>query len=489
MSLTRKESVFWASLVCLAGLRFGIVAWLPLTPDEAYYWLWSRRLQGGYLDHPAMVALWIRGGTALFGQTPLGVRCLGVAASFGASVAIWDAARCFWPTSLFAGEKAALLLNATLMFGLGMCLMTPDTPQMFFVALSVWALSHALKAFPDTCRNSPVLNRKTLLLASADWWWLACGIFLGLGMESKYTVLLIGIGVSGYVLASGLWRRIGPWLGAGAALVTLTPLLLWNSAHDWAGLAKQGGRLGHWQPERALSYLGELAASQIGLMTPLVFLCCVIGLWRARKRAPLLLWLVFPGASVFVAHALYAGRVQANWPCVLYPVLAVAGALCNGKLVRWAGGLGLGVACIVVLQAFLHPLPLSAHQDPILRLTAGWDGLERRLQQEAKTAKAQAIVVPDYALASILAFQLSGQLSGQSPTDVPIVSTDKRWAYLKGHPRVRFSPSLEIVEARHPLKTDENSLVRERNGYAVRFYLLTKNPTVDGWEVRPEHRP
>ncbi len=49
----------------------------PLAPDEAYYWVWSRALAAGYLDHPPMVALWIRAGTALAGDTPLGIRLLG----------------------------------------------------------------------------------------------------------------------------------------------------------------------------------------------------------------------------------------------------------------------------------------------------------------------------------------------------------------------------------------------------------------------------
>ena len=32
---------------------------VPLTEDEAYYRLWSARLQMGYFDHPPMIAWWI----------------------------------------------------------------------------------------------------------------------------------------------------------------------------------------------------------------------------------------------------------------------------------------------------------------------------------------------------------------------------------------------------------------------------------------------
>ena len=51
------------ALAVLTLLRLALAARLPLAPDEAYYFLWSRHLQAGYFDHPPMVALWIRAGT------------------------------------------------------------------------------------------------------------------------------------------------------------------------------------------------------------------------------------------------------------------------------------------------------------------------------------------------------------------------------------------------------------------------------------------
>ncbi len=59
-----------AALAALTLVRLVLCAILPLAPDEAYYWVWSRDLQGGYLDHPPMVALFIRAGTLLAGETP-----------------------------------------------------------------------------------------------------------------------------------------------------------------------------------------------------------------------------------------------------------------------------------------------------------------------------------------------------------------------------------------------------------------------------------
>ena len=63
-----------AALAGLTALRLLVAATVPLSPDEAYYFVWSRALAAGYLDHPPMVALWIRAGTALIGPGALGIR-------------------------------------------------------------------------------------------------------------------------------------------------------------------------------------------------------------------------------------------------------------------------------------------------------------------------------------------------------------------------------------------------------------------------------
>jgi hypothetical protein len=68
----------------LFAVRVFLSAYLGLTPDEAYYWLWSRFPDWSYFDHPPLTAWLIWGSTALLGPTPLAVRlpahvCLGLA--------------------------------------------------------------------------------------------------------------------------------------------------------------------------------------------------------------------------------------------------------------------------------------------------------------------------------------------------------------------------------------------------------------------------
>ena len=96
--------------VVAALVRLFFAAWLPLFPDETYYWDWSRHLAGGYFDHPPMIAMLIRAGTLVGGATPLAVRFFPVIAGAVASFAAVGIAR------RIGGDKAAR--SAAIVFAL-----------------------------------------------------------------------------------------------------------------------------------------------------------------------------------------------------------------------------------------------------------------------------------------------------------------------------------------------------------------------------------
>src|ERR1700757_3140166 len=66
------------TILALIALRLVSAAYTPLTFDEAYYWTWSKHLAGGYYDHPPMVAVVIRLGTMIAGDTEFGVRLVSI---------------------------------------------------------------------------------------------------------------------------------------------------------------------------------------------------------------------------------------------------------------------------------------------------------------------------------------------------------------------------------------------------------------------------
>src|SRR5580698_8984319 len=81
-----------ATVLALVVLRLVAAAWTPLTFDEAYYWMWSKSLAGGYYDHPPMVAAVIRLGTIVAGDTELGVRLVSILLALPMSFAVFRTA-------------------------------------------------------------------------------------------------------------------------------------------------------------------------------------------------------------------------------------------------------------------------------------------------------------------------------------------------------------------------------------------------------------
>ena len=255
-------------MVALTAARLAVAAILPLAPDETYYWVWSHALAAGYLDHPPMVAFWIRIGTLLAGQSALGVRLLGPLSAALASWFLFDAAQCLFPGRR-AGSAAVLLLNGSLLLGVGSVIMTPDAPLIFFWTATLWAMVR-------------------LIDSDSGVWWLAAGLFGGLALDSKYTALFLWVGVGLWVLlvpAARPWlRRWEPWAAVVLGTALFAPVLIWNAAHGWVGFARQGGRVGDWQPMRAVGFLAELFGGQIGLATPWIFILCMTGLVVAARR-------------------------------------------------------------------------------------------------------------------------------------------------------------------------------------------------------------
>ena len=387
-------------LAALTAVRLLVAAWTPLSADEAYYWVWSHALAPGYLDHPPMVALWIRAGTALAGQGALGIRLLAPLSAALGSILLARAAEDLFPGRRL-GLPAAALLNATLLLAVGAVTMTPDTPLLFFWTAGLWAMGR-------------------LHATGRPGWWLVVGLAAGAALDSKYTAALLGGGIALWLVATPDGRRWlrtpWPWLGGTVALACFLPVLGWNAAHGWASFAKQGGRTADWRPADAGRFLSELLGSQLGLGTPLVAVLCAGGVWAAARRwrqglsPALLAALTVPGVLVFLQHAL-GDRVQANWPAILFPAGCIAAAAFWPRFWRPAAALGFIIGGLVYLQAALALFPLPRRLDPTLIRLGGWEGLAAQVA----AAHPGFVAADNYGLAAMLAHDLPGPVVGIGP--------------------------------------------------------------------------
>src|SRR5438105_15690687 len=212
LRLVRNTAV---TILALVALRLGAAAWTPLTFDEAYYWMWSKHLAGGYYDHPPGVAAVIRLGTMIAGDTELGVRLVSILLALPMSWAVYRTA-----AILFGGVRVAatatVLLNVTLMAAVGTLIVTPDAPLLVASSFVVFALAKVL----ETGRGA---------------WWLAVGVAAGAALLSKYTALFFGPAILIWLIAVPKLRRwlISPWLYLGGlvAAAIFAPVVKWNADH------------------------------------------------------------------------------------------------------------------------------------------------------------------------------------------------------------------------------------------------------------------
>ena len=395
------------TVLALVALRLVAATWTPLTFDEAYYWMWSKHLAFGYYDHPPGVALVIRLGTMIAGDTELGVRLVSVLLALPMSYAVYRAA-----AILFGGRRVAstatILLNVTLMAAIGTLIVTPDSPLLVASSFIVLCLAKVL----ETGRGA---------------WWLAVGAAVGAALLSKYTAMFFGPAILIWLVSVPKLRHwlISPWpyLGGLVSLLMFMPVILWNADHHWVSFIKQLGRsrIEDFKP----AFIGELIPTQIAFATPLVFILGAMGLYALIKRdggasaARGLLNAIFWTIVVyFIWHSLHA-RVEANWFAPVYPVFAMAAAVAANLTrwdryqqrvvdfcLRWAAPTGILMFALLIVQANTGVLSGYRRDATVRSVGVGWRELADGIEAVRARTGATCVLAPDYGTTGWLAFYL-----------------------------------------------------------------------------------
>nr|WP_243444221.1 hypothetical protein [Acetobacter persici] len=174
-------------------------------------------------------------------------------------------------------------------------------------------------------------------------------------------------------------------------------------------------------------------------------------------------------ALVFVQHA-FGARVQANWPVVLYPALAVAAVLPVWRGAVASSLFGMALVLVIVMQAIFSPVTLSPHFDMTLRQMGGWQDFARTVADH--TPPSSVLVADEYGLASELSFY--------APPGRPVMAVEPRWM-LFDLPRaacgegylIRSYRRHDQPDATHFIVLEEEpSLVRQRHGVVADTYSV-----------------
>ncbi|WFU19590.1 glycosyltransferase family 39 protein [Bradyrhizobium sp. CB3481] len=395
------------AILALVALRL-IAAWFtPISFDEAYYWMWSKHLAGGYYDHPPMVAVVIRLGTMIAGDTEFGVRLVSILLALPMSWAIYQAAAILFGSRRVAASSA-MLLNITLMAAVGTMIVTPDAPLLVASSLLLFALAKVLQTGQGA-------------------WWLAVGAAAGCALLSKYTALFFGPAILIWLVAVPKLRHwlISPWLYLGGlvALLLFAPVILWNADHHWVSFIKQMGRarIEDFRPV----YIAELVPTQIAFATPLVWMLGTMGLYALlRRRAGALparalvntmFWII---VAYFVWHSLHA-RVEANWFAPVYPAFAIAAAVAAHLVQwpprwqsladfcrRWAAPSGIVLFVALVVQADTGLLSGYRRDATVRSIGIGWRETAAEIEAARARTGATCVLASDYGTTGWLAFHL-----------------------------------------------------------------------------------
>ncbi|MDG4552541.1 MAG: glycosyltransferase family 39 protein [Candidatus Contendobacter sp.] len=375
-------------------LRFFYLGPPELFYEEAYYWNYAKHLDIGYLDHPPMVA-WIIGlFTNLMGDNEFAVRfgafsCWSITAYFS-----------FRLTREIHGQfnvSQTVLLIATLpvYFAVGW-VMTPDAP---LIACWAAALYYFYRALIHEQRAA----------------WVGIGISIGLGMLSKYTIVLLGLAALLFILADRHARkwifRLEPYLAILIAIILFSPVIVWNVGHEWASFLYQGRDRMAEQFEFSLPLF---IASIILIITPTGFLSVVAVIlhkkavisWNdaaSEDAIPntmnrgyfLLLTLTLLPVAIFLTLSLFR-ETKFHWtaPCWLGIVPYIASIVNRdsqagiSKLIEWSRRAWPAtiLICLICYGAALHYLTLGFPGVPYPKnlYLLGWQGFGREIEALVK---------------------------------------------------------------------------------------------------------
>jgi 4-amino-4-deoxy-L-arabinose transferase-like glycosyltransferase len=384
---------------------------LDLSPDEAHYWEWSRRLDLSYYSKGPMIAYLIRIGTLLFGDNILGVRSMAVIFSALSSVFLYFLGKRLYDGRV--GISCAILLQIIPLFSAFGVLFTIDSPFIFFWILSLFLFRKAIDG----------QSRTSNLRSNA--YWLLVGISVGLGLLTKYTMAFFYLCAFLFLLFSREHRRLlltaVPYISFIVSLLTFSPVIIWNASHGWVTLKHTAGQA-HVAEGLHISLMSflEFFGSQLFVVTPLLFVLMAVSLWKLRKEreGSFLYWFSIPVIIFFLLKSVQA-KVQANWamPGYLTGIIAFSFFYMKGfSPRRW--GRRILVGATILLSLFITSaayyssiLSIPVSLDPTTRLK-GWEDLGDEVTavyEQMSLGKKPVFLFSDrYQVSSELAFYVKG---------------------------------------------------------------------------------
>jgi len=314
--------------------------------DELYFLMCGQRLDWGYVDQPAGIALVARIASELAGTSLVGIR-LPAALAAAALVALTGAFAVRLGGGLFAAVLAGLAVAVAPVLATWGHLLTMNAFQPL-----VW-LGLAWTAFSLVEDRGRSLGR-----------WALLGLLVGLGANLKYDVVfwVAGLGVGVVLTRDG--RRALSVRGLGVAVlvaaVLVAPNVLWQVRHGLPMLELlRNGQLHKNTPFEPVSFFVQQLLLVGPLAVPVWFFGLLSGLTRPDRPTAVL-------AVTFLATValMFLGKAKAYYLAPAYPALLALGgveleARVRRPVLRWATAALVTAGGAVLLPLFIPILPLE----------------------------------------------------------------------------------------------------------------------------------
>lgn len=403
------EAVVILLLTVLTAFRFFYSTWLPIVPDETYYFQWSRHLDASYISKGPAVAYTIALGTALWGSHSFGIRFFSVLLAAGTGWQIFLLARRWYDET--TAVISVLIAGVLPLFAVGAVIMTIDPLSVFFW---IWAANFFSKAIRE--------NRL------GDWLWT--GFAVGSGFLAKYLNALELLAFLAFLLLSPSRRHLllggRFWAMLGVTGFCTLPVWWWNWSRGWPSwhqLADRGHLHGSYHIQ--LSTFIDFLKMQAIVISPLLFLALlgvairsIIILWKRgttkENEGELLLLVLFLSVFLFYAILSWHLRCEANWPVVSYLSLIIILAARWREVLKGPGRHIWMVSVFLVAwteTVLLHNtsiLHLPLRPDPMSRVY-GWAEVTPAVNELRQQYHADILIADAYREASIFSYYLPDQ--------------------------------------------------------------------------------
>jgi hypothetical protein len=396
--------------------RLGLLPFVGLMPQDAYYYLYGQNLSLSYFDHPGMIGYALRLFSEILGQSVFVVKFTDF---FITSLTLYS----FYKLAdLFLSQnrvwKALLLMTSTVFISILSFNSTPDVPLILFWTLSLIGLYKA------------IFEQKKV-------YWILAGIAMGLAFNSKYTALLLQIGLIAFLVFSNKYRRLflSPWLWLSlliSAAVTF-PVWWWNYQNEFASFAFQSTERTDtitefkFRPELFFGTLGHQAL----LLIPTLFWIFLVFSFKHVKKAVVkfklpsqkTLFLLAFFVPTFVGFLLISPVywVKLNWMMPSYITGVLLASMYMGrKLLKAQLIMTIVFHFALALQVLFYLAPIKSDDTFV-----GWEELsEEVIKLKQQHPNAFVFSADGYKTSAVLNFYLDEKVYGKNIVGLPALHFD-----------------------------------------------------------------